>query len=306
MRAVSPSSIRKTPSSPASSHLDHYENFPVASWLCPPLLRPPIAAIYRFARAADDIADEGVAPARERLQDLAEFRADLQAVAHGGGPSERWPDIFGPLAGQIRQWQLPVERLEDLLDAFEQDVRMTRDGSTYPDRAALLDYCSRSANPVGRLLLHLYKIDDAVSLARSDAVCSGLQLVNFWQDLSVDLPRLRHYVCDADLARFGLERQALNARKDTPASRALVADASGWARSLLMQGAPLALRIPGRTGWELRLVVQGGLRVLDRMAALDHATLTHRPKLGPADVLTMAWRALRMPASAHRINGRDL
>jgi squalene synthase HpnC len=305
MRAVTPSSIRKKPLDPAPAHHEHYENFPVASWLCPPPLRPPIGAIYRFARAADDIADEGDAPAWQRLQDLAEFRTDLKSIACGEGQSNRWPDVFLPLAEQVRQWQLPTHLLENLLDAFEQDVRMTRDGSTYRDRLALLDYCRRSANPVGRLLLHLYRIDDAVSLAQSDAVCSGLQLANFWQDLSVDLPRRRHYVCDADLARFGVDRQSLTAQKDTQASRDLIADATGWARSLLLQGAPLALRVPGRTGWELRLVVQGGLRILDRISALDHATLARRPKLGPADILTMAWRALRMPATAHKTIGRE-
>jgi squalene synthase HpnC len=305
MRAVTPSSIRKKQLDAAPTHHEHYENFPVASWLCPPRLRPPIGAIYRFARAADDIADEGDAPAWQRLQDLAEFRSDLNAVACGDAHSRRWPDVFSPLAEQIRLWRLPVQLLADLLQAFGQDVRMTRDGTTYQDRLALLDYCRHSANPVGRLLLHLYGIDDTVSLARSDAVCSGLQLANFWQDLSVDLPRGRHYVCDTDLARFGIERQSLAAQKDTQASRALVADATSWARSLLLQGAPLALSVPGRTGWELRLVVQGGLRILDRISALDHSTLACRPKLGPADVLTMVWRALRMPVTAHKTIGRE-
>ena len=305
MRAVSPSSIRKKPLDPAPARPEHYENFPVASWLCPPRLRPPIAAIYRFARTADDIADEGEASAGERLRELADFRLDLNAVSRGDAPSARWPDVFAPLAGQVRQWGLPVRLLEDLLDAFEQDVRMTRDGSTYPDRTALLDYCRRSANPVGRLLLHLYGIDDAASLAQSDALCSGLQLANFWQDLSIDLPRRRHYVCDADLARFGLDRQSVAAQKDTRASRDLVAATTEWARSLLLQGAPLALRVPGRTGWELRLVVQGGLRILDRISALDHATLAHRPKLGPIDLTTMAWRALLMPAMVNKTIGRD-
>ena len=288
-----------TPTQASTPAHDHYENFPVASWLCPPRLRPPIAAIYAFARTADDIADEGEAAAAVRLQDLADFRADLHATAAGQPATGRWPEVFPPLAAQIRQWQLPVPLLDDLLDAFVQDVEMTRDGATYADRTALMDYCRRSANPVGRLLLHLYGIDDAESLAQSDAVCSGLQLANFWQDLSVDLPRHRHYVCDADLLRFGLERQALDRGRDTPATRALVADATTWARRLLLQGAPLALRVPGRTGWELRLVVQGGLRILDRISILDHATLARRPQLGPADVLTMLWRALHMRGPAN-------
>lgn len=273
---------------------DHYENFPVASWLCPPKLRPPIAAIYGFARCADDIADEGDADASSRLRDLADFRADLRAVAAGSAPSARWTAVFRPLATAIREWRLPLPLLEDLLDAFEQDTRMTAACATHADRASLLDYCRRSAAPVGRLLLHLYGIDDADALARSDAVCTGLQLANFWQDLSVDLPRARHYVADADLARFGVDRRTLEAGVDTDATRRLVADCVAWARAELLAGAPLACRVPGRAGWELRLVVQGGLRILDRIEKLGFATLGRRPKLGPSDVFVMGWRALRM------------
>ena len=171
----------------ASVSVDHYENFPVASWLCPAELRPPIAAIYRFARTADDIADEGEQAAETRLAELAAFRADLLAVAGGATPSTRWPDVFGPLAEAIARHGLPSALLSDLLDAFTADAVQTR----YFDRAGVLDYCRRSANPIGRLLLHLYGIDDSASLARSDAICSALQLANFWQDLGVDAARGR-------------------------------------------------------------------------------------------------------------------
>jgi len=281
-----------TPSPTRAPMPDHYENFPVASWLCPREFRPPIAAIYGFARTADDIADEGDATASDRLQDLAEFRADLHAAA-AGGRSSRWPSVFGPLATEILTWRLPVRLLEDLLDAFVQDVRMTAAGTPYADRDGLLDYCRLSANPVGRLLLHLYRIDDRASLARSDAVCTGLQLANFWQDLSVDLPRGRHYLADSDLQRHGIARGDLS-HGDTAATRALVAELTDWARRHLQRGAPLATTIPGRAGWELRLVVQGGLRILDRIDALDHATLRHRPRLGAADLPPMVWGAVRM------------
>lgn len=165
--------------------VEHYENFPVASWLCPPALRAPIAAIYHFARTADDMADEGDAPATRRLADLAEYRADLMACA-GGGPSRaatRWPQVFVPLTAAITQHQLPLNLLADLLSAFEQDVRKTDAGETYRTRDELLHYCARSANPVGRLLLHLWGIDDERSLQQSDAICTALQLINFWQDL---------------------------------------------------------------------------------------------------------------------------
>jgi len=270
--------------------VDHYENFPVASWLCPPQLRPPIVAIYRFARTADDIADEGDAAPDSRLADLAAFRADLLAIAAGRTPSPRWPDVFGPLAVQLPLHRLPVPLLADLLDAFSQDAAQTR----YADRSELLDYCRRSANPIGRLLLHLYGIDDAGALARSDAVCSALQLANFWQDLGVDAARGRLYVPRVDAARHGVEVDELLALRDSDRVRALVADLVAWARELMLAGAPLVDAVGGRAGWELRIVVQGGLRVLEKIDRLGGATLTTRPTIGAADAPLLAWRALTM------------
>lgn len=274
--------------------VDHYENFPVASWLCPPRLRPPIAAIYWYARTADDIADEGEAPAGLRLEELAAYRHELQACFHGGAGAGRWPEVFGPLRQAVARHTLPRAPLARLLDAFEQDVEKTRDGAGYADREALLAYCSLSANPVGRLLLHLYGVDDAASLAQSDAICSALQLINFWQDLGVDLPRGRYYLPAADLRRHGLDPEAPATWAAHPAAPALVADLCGWSRELMLSGAPLVHRVPGRAGWELRLVVQGGLRILDRIRALGFDTLHRRPKLGALDALPALWRAARM------------
>lgn len=270
--------------------VDHYENFPVASWLCPPALRPPIAAIYWFARTADDIADEGDAAPTRRLEDLAAYRADLAAVAAGQAPSERWAAVFEPLAEAIRRHALPPALLHDLLNAFAQDVVKQR----YADRAELLDYCRRSANPVGRLLLHLYGVTDATSLRHSDAICTALQLINFWQDLGVDTRRGRLYIPESDCAEQGLRGDDVMAGIDSPATRALVRQQCDWARGLMLEGAPLVHRVPGRAGWELRLVVQGGLRILDRITQLDHATLRTRPTLRARDALVMLWRALRM------------
>ncbi|HKX41237.1 MAG TPA: squalene/phytoene synthase family protein, partial [Burkholderiaceae bacterium] len=152
--------------------VDHYENFPVASILCPPALRPAIAAIYWFARTADDLADEGSASAETRLQSLAAYRADLFAVVAGQAPSPRWASVFETLRHAIQRHALPVPLLADLLSAFEQDVVK----QCYADRTELLDYCRRSANPVGRLLLHLYGIADPVLQRQSDAICTALQL----------------------------------------------------------------------------------------------------------------------------------
>ena len=274
--------------------VDHYENFPVASWLCPPRLRPPIAAIYHFARTADDLADEGDATAAQRLDDLAAYRADLQAAAQGQPHSGRWPQVFEPLAAQMTTFKLPVPLLDDLLDAFTQDVRKTRDAAGYADRAELLDYCRRSANPVGRLLLHLYGVQNDTALRQSDAICSALQLINFWQDISRDVPRGRHYLNDADCAAQGVSRSDILALQPSPTLLALVAEQVRWARSLMLEGAPLVHRVPGRAGWELRLVVQGGLRILDKIEALGHNTLQHRPTVGAIDAPRLLWRSLLM------------
>lgn len=274
--------------------VDHYENFPVASWLCPPRLRPAIAAIYWFARTADDIADEGDAPAQARLTDLANFLADLTAIAAGQPHAGRWPDVFDPLARVLHDFSLPLPLLEQLLDAFEQDVRFTACGQRYQTDAELLDYCTRSANPVGRLLLHLYGISDAPSLAQSDQICTALQLINFWQDLSVDVPRARWYPSVHAMQQHGLQDADLRADSASHHARQLVADYATHARAMMQSGASLACRIPGRAGWELRLVVQGGLRILDKIEAMNFATWRARPKLGLADLPLLLWRAWRM------------
>lgn len=262
--------------------IDHYENFPVASWLCPPALRPAVAALYHFARTADDLADEGLAPAGERLADLAAFRAELLACyGEGNGSPGRWAWVFGPLRQAIDRHALPREELLALLSAFEQDVVRTRDDQGYADRAELLDYCRRSANPVGRLMLHLFGVRDEAALKESDAVCTALQLINFWQDLSVDLPRGRRYVTEADK----------QAHADP---QALVASLCAWARAEMTRGAGIVHRVPGRAGWELRAVVQGGLRTLERVEALGASALQRRPRLGAADLPVIVWRCLRM------------
>jgi len=252
-------------------------------------MRPAVQAIYHFARTADDLADEGDLPADQRLQLLQRYRQALRHCVAGDDAGADWPQIFGPLRQAIVGHALPCGLLDDLLDAFVQDTG----NPVYADRAALLDYCRRSANPVGRLMLHLAGVQDTLSLHQSDAICSALQLINFWQDPSVDLPRGRHYICDADLAAHGLARTALQGG-DTPATQALLRALCQWAGSLMAEGAPLACRVPGRLGWELRLVVQGGLRILETIAAMDYRTLTRRPALRGTDLPLMLGRALRM------------
>jgi len=278
-----------------SAPITHYENFPVASFLCPAHLRAAVMAIYHFARTADDLADEGNATPEERLQNLKAYRQDLIAAAEStSNVSQRWPQVFKALQQVIQKYKLPTQLLHDLLAAFEQDVVKTRDGSGYAIQADLLDYCRRSANPVGRLLLHLYGVTDAQALQLSDHICSALQLINFWQDPSLDLPRGRNYFVQEDCIRFGVLPADLLACRQTPASTRLIAANAATARALLLKGAPLVHLIAGRAGWELRLMVQGGLRILDKIEALQFATLTVRPTLRWWDFPVLLWRVLWM------------
>lgn len=270
--------------------VDHYENFPVASVLCPPAIRPAVVAIYRFARTADDLADEGSADADERLRSLADYRLALDRAMLGDATGSRWPEVFGPLARAAERHSLPPRWLHALLDAFEQDAR----NPTYRDRAQLLAYCQLSANPVGRLMLHLIGHGGQSALERSDAVCTALQLINFWQDLGIDQQRGRNYLPIEDLARHGLPDPGVNALADGPALRRLMAELCEWARSLMVRGAPLAMELPGRAGWELRLVVQGGLAILGKIRRAEYACLRVRPTLGWYDAPLLAWRAWSM------------
>jgi squalene synthase HpnC len=198
--------------------------------------------------------------------------------------------MFARLAEALRRHALPLQPLRDLLSAFRQDVLTTR----YADHAALLDYCRRSANPVGRLMLGLYgKVDDT-SLRESDAICSALQLVNFWQDVGIDIGKGRIYLPQEDLDRFQVREDGIAQGLTSPAWRALMRFEVERARALMLEGAPLATRLPGRIGWELRLVVQGGLRILEAIERADYDVFRRRPQLKRLDWLVVLWRSLRM------------
>ena len=265
--------------------IDHYENFPVASRLVPEHLRGAVVAIYRFARAADDIADEGDATDEQRLVDLRAFGAQLDRIAAGERPSE---PPFDDLADTIRKHHLPLACFHDLLSAFAQDVTQKR----YADFAQLLDYCNRSANPVGRLLLHLYKTASTDNLQRADAICSGLQLANFWQDVTVDWAKGRIYVPQDDLRRFGVtEAQIAEGRFDANWSRLLGFEVART-RAMLEGGRPLAAALPLRLRLELRMVVAGGLRILGKLDATGGNVFRRRPKLHAFDWIRMAGAAL--------------
>ena len=286
-----------TPSIQATP-VTHYENFPVASFLCPAHLRAPIAAIYHFARTADDIADEGCDSAAQRLEMFRLYRQCLQlselAAFDPSALPTHWQWIFLPLQQAISQFALPTALLHDLLDAFVQDVQKTDAGSDYENQAELLDYCRRSANPVGRLLLHLYGVHDPQALQESDDICTALQLINFWQDISVDVPRGRFYITQADRSTFGVSDTEILELQQTPNATKLIANYATAARARMLIGSQLVHRIPGRAGWELRLVVQGGLRILDKIEAIRFATMRQRPTLKWWDAPVMLWRALWM------------
>jgi squalene synthase HpnC len=262
----------------------HYENFPVASILLPPGLRPAVAAIYRFARSADDFADEGDLAPAERLARLDAYREHLRRIAAHRPPTD---PSFEPLAKAIREHGLPVQAFHDLLDAFSQDVTKAR----YASFAELLDYCRRSANPVGLLMLHLFRAATPQNVGWSDAICTGLQLVNFWQDVAVDLRKDRIYLPQDDMARHGVTEADLFGAGDDAPFRALMALQVSRARAMLESGAPLARAVAGRSGFELRLVVQGGLRILERIDRVRGDVFRHRPVLKGPDWLLMLWRA---------------
>ena len=267
--------------------VDHYENFPVASILMPARLRRPVALIYRFAREADDFADEGELPAAQRLALLGNFSRELDLIEAGAAPGIPW---FADLAAVIRQHDLPIPLFRDLLSAFSQDVTKCR----YTDYADVLDYCRRSANPVGRLLLVLYGKATLRNKTWADAICSSLQLINFWQDVAVDYRKNRIYFPQDEMARFGIgERQIANH------------DTSGrWqefmhfqverARQLLLSGVPLARELPGRLGMEMRMIIAGGERILNKITQVNYDVFRRRPVLKPLDWLRMCARTVTL------------
>lgn len=270
----------------------HYENFPVASMLLPPKLRQPVAAIYAFARSADDIADEGDASPTERLALLGNYRAELDAIEANHNPDS---PMFQRLAQAIRCHALPIQLFRDLLDAFSQDVVKQR----YADFDELLDYCRRSANPVGRLMLHLYRAVSAQNLLHSDCICSSLQLINFWQDVAIDWQKPRVYLPQQDLARFSVSEAQIAACRIDDNWRSLMRFQVDRARDMMMRGAPLGMALPGRIGLELRMVVAGGLRILEKIEAVDFDVLSRRPVLRAYDWPLLSWRALFGPAASH-------
>lgn len=279
----------------------HYENFPVASLLLPAAMREPVSVVYAFARTADDLADEGDADEATRISRLKEFGRSLDAAARGEPP----PDpVFVALADVLAVRKLPVSLCHDLLSAFRQDVTTRR----YGNFDEVLDYCRRSADPVGRLLLYLHGSATEENLTRSDRICTALQLINFWQDLAQDFDENdRIYVPLDDMRRFGVTEQHFRDRRTDPGMLELMRFQWRRARRMMLDGAPLARDVGGRFGFELRLIVEGGLRILDRLEA-NTGDVFARPRLRRADLLLMLARAFflrRRPTPYNGANFRD-
>ncbi|MDO5356817.1 MAG: squalene synthase HpnC [Conchiformibius sp.] len=265
--------------------VNHYENFPVGSLVLPRRLRRPVHAVYAFARTADDIADEGDAADETRLHGLQALRAELERIGAGQTPDTALMRRLQDEA--LRPFALPLAPFYDLLDAFAQDVVQKR----YADYAALADYACRSANPVGRLMLHLYGQADPVSLQQSDSICTALQLINFWQDIAIDWQKGRVYLPQDEMARFGVNEQQLADGRCNDTFRELMAFQCRRAHDLLDKGEPLGHSLRGRIGFELRLIAAGGRTVLHKLAAAEYDVFRRRPVLGKRDWLRLLWQA---------------
>jgi hydroxysqualene synthase len=278
---------------------EHYENFPVASWLLPRAMRPHVAAVYAFARAADDFADEGDRPAAVRLALLEEWQRRLHASAAGpaleapaAGPSSGLPPetahIFAALGSTIRTCGLTTAPFDDLLSAFRQDVTTAR-YETWDD---VLDYCRRSANPVGRLVLAIAGWRDPAVERSADALCTALQLSNFWQDFERDWRNGRLYLPGAECRLAGADPCDLDARRATAPWRRVMEQAAARTAALFEQGRYVCDHVRGRLRWELRLTWLGGRRILARIERRGYDLFGGRPALGAADVPALLWQAV--------------
>lgn len=276
-----------------SAAKNHYENFPVASVLLPRRLRKPVAVIYHFARQADDFADEGDLLINERLSLLNAFEDELKLIEAYIQPST---DFFKTLLATIKKHQLPLTPFFDLLDAFKQDVVKTR----YENFSEILDYCRRSANPVGLLLLHLYKANSKQNIEYSNYICTALQLINFLQDIAIDLEKnagkQRIYMCQDELNKFGITEEKVIRFTQ---GQAIDQEWSAFmqfnlqrAQHILNQGKPLGRILKGRIGFEMRMIIAGGEQIIVKIAGVNGDVFRHRPTLNTWDWCVIFCKAM--------------
>ncbi|MDH5360403.1 MAG: squalene synthase HpnC [Gammaproteobacteria bacterium] len=263
----------------------HYENFPVASMLLPRRIRKAVTVIYAFARTADDLADEGDLSPEQRLAALDDYQHKLNAIYAAQTVND---PVFVALADVIRQYKLPQQPFDRLLSAFRQDVTKTQ----YKDIGELMDYCRRSANPVGELLLHLYNMATPRNIALSDGICSALQLINFLQDIQQDYTEnQRIYLPQDEMQRCRVTEMQIRGRLSDASVQQLLRLQIDRARKMLKAGAPLGKILPGRLGLEMRLIIYAGTRILYRLH-MQSENLFSRPRLRLRDKLWVLWRAL--------------
>ena len=265
--------------------VNHYENFPVGSLVMPRRLRKPTHAVYAFARTADDLADEGNAEADERLRALDELKSELDRIQRGETP-------LTPLMQRLQReaispFKLPLQPFYELLSAFSQDVVKTR----YQDFGDLIDYCRRSANPIGRIMLHLYGQTDEVSIAQSDGICTALQLINFWQDVAVDWQKGRVYIPQDDLEKFKVSEAQIAEGKADFAFQRLMSYECNRAFQMLKGGSPLGKTLKGRLGFELRMIIVGGQLILQKLDGCKYDVFAQRLVLDKKDWLIILKRA---------------
>ena len=268
---------------------DHYENFPVASILLPKALRAPIAVIYSFSRQADDFADEGSDTIDQRLAKLQSFRDELDLIQAYIKPNTAF---FQTLNRTIRTHHLPLQPFYDLLDAFSQDVTKTR----YANFKEVIDYCERSANPVGRLMLHLYQQATPENIVLSDNICSALQLINFYQDIAIDFAKnegkRRIYLCQDEMKSAGISEEDIAQQASHQAWQDFMHFNITRAEQMLNAGKPLGRKLKGRIGLELRMIVAGGERIIYKLKACKGDIFNQRPQLKVWDWVIILIKAL--------------
>lgn len=264
---------------------NHYENFPVASWFLPKKLRQPISVIYAFARHADDLADEGELDDNERYKALEQYQSDFEKALKDSYSDN--PTLFA-LTDVIKKHQLPTDLFFDLLTAFKMDTQTKR----YASFDDILNYCHYSANPVGRLLLHLHRQNTPENLKNSDAICTALQLINFYQDIHQDIKENnRIYIPVDELAQFNITDQYFSAKINNNDIQRLMKYQTERAKKIMLSGAMLGQQLSGLFGLEIRMIIQGGLAITHKLQKISN--VFERPRLTNRDKFVMLWHALR-------------